>query len=494
VRIGTSEEFALVREFFQNVAFDDQSVCRVLEMEEMSDLGRVQWEKIAFENLPANLGWCIQVFVRGMSVSQVESQKLCGPEGLSAFFSLGLLRQSKKDPSALVSPVWVYPADGFFLASDRRDDPDGEPYTPAEDVVFPAIYPGTLRFLKLLPETRGEALDLCGGSGIGALHCSRSARSSVTADLTERSALFAGFNARLNDTHVESVCGDLYSPVRARQFDLISAHPPFVPATGPNMVYRDGGETGEEVTRRIVEGLAEFLRPGGTCMILCVARDTEEQGFEQRARDWLGPAAECFDVVFGLEKILPVGEVVDSMRKRGQQIGEAQAQELANRLRSLHTRQFVYGALVLRRHAQPVLRPPLRIQLEPSGCARDFARLLDWRHFASLPGVKDWLAKSRPTLAPQLKLTARHVVQDGELVPAEFVFEIQKGLSAALRPDGWVVPLVARLDGKRSVADVFASAQKAGELPEGFALNDFADLLRGMIERGFLVIDFPKTL
>src|SRR6185369_3054822 len=114
-------------------------------MEEMSDLGRVQWEKIAFENLPANLGWCIQVFVRGMSVSQVESQKLCGPEGLS----------------------------GFFLASDRRDDPDGEPYTPAEDVVFPAIYPGTLRFLKLLPETRGEALDLCGGSGIGALHCSR---------------------------------------------------------------------------------------------------------------------------------------------------------------------------------------------------------------------------------------------------------------------------------------------------------------------------------
>src|SRR6185369_4257091 len=132
-------------------------------------------------------------------------------------------------------------------------------------VVFPAIYAGTLRFLRLLPQGRDlETLDLCGGSGIGALHFSRTVRAAATADITERAALFAEFNARLNEAAVSSFCGDLYSPLSGRKFDVISAHPPFVPATGQNMVYRDGGNTGEEITRRIVEGLPTHLRAGGT--------------------------------------------------------------------------------------------------------------------------------------------------------------------------------------------------------------------------------------
>src|SRR5262249_57650861 len=61
-------------------------------------------------------------------------------------------------------------------------------------------------------------------------------------------------------------------------------------ATGDTMVYRDGGATGEEVTRRVIEGVPTHLLPGGSCVILCVSRDTEEQTFEQRAGDWLGTA------------------------------------------------------------------------------------------------------------------------------------------------------------------------------------------------------------
>src|SRR5262249_6287171 len=163
--------------------------------------------------------------------------------------------------------------------------------------VFPAIYPGTLRFLRLLPDVHGgDALDLCGGTGIGALRLSRTAQVAVTADLTQRSAFFAGFNARLNGARVTSLCGDLYSPVHGRRLAVITAHPPFVPAIGDTMVYRDGGPTGEEVTRRVVEGLPSHLLPGGDCVILCVARDTEDQTFEQRASDWLGDTKDEFEI------------------------------------------------------------------------------------------------------------------------------------------------------------------------------------------------------
>lgn len=256
LRLGQASEFTCVRGFFQRAGFNDATLCRALGMEDMSNLGSVRWEAVQGDNLAGPLRWCLQVFVCGLTAPVPESRMVCGEDLFAAFLALGLLRPARRDPASVLCPVWVYPADGFVVASDRRDDPDGDCYTPPEDVVFPAIYAGTLRFLRLLPDTRGgEALDLCGGSGIGALHLSRTARVAATADLTQRAALFAEFNARLNGAAIRSLHGDLYAPVPGAQFDLISAHPPFVPATGQNMVYRDGGDTGEEVTRRIVEGL-----------------------------------------------------------------------------------------------------------------------------------------------------------------------------------------------------------------------------------------------
>ncbi len=492
--LGAANEFALAQEFFRRANFDDQTLCRLLSMSDMSDLGTVRWDEIKLDSASDSLRWCIRVFLRGLPAPRDQSRVVCGQETLSAFLSLGLLRAAKKEPSSVLCPVWVYPVDSFVVASDRREDPDGEPYNPPADVVFPAIYAGTLRFLRLLPDAAGaEALDLCGGSGIGGLQLSRKAQTAATADVTERAAFFAEFNARLNGVPLQSFCGDLYQPVIGRQFDLISAHPPFVPATGQNMVYRDGGETGEEITRRAIEGLPDFLRPGGTCIILCVARDTRENTFEQRVRGWLGAQAEHFEIVFGLEKILPVEEVVDSMRKRGQQIDEEQARGLLARLRSLSTLQFVYGALLLRRHHERVAQEPCRVRITPTAGARDFFRFFEWLRFRRQDGLSDWVAQCRPRLPRQLQLTSRHVVADGQLIPAEFVFSIQEAFPAALRPDAWVVPLIARFDGKRSVNEVFQSALTADELPDGFGLATFVELVRLMIDKNLLEVDFPAA-
>ncbi len=456
----------------------------------MSDLGSVRWEELPAEKVAAELGWCLKVFVRGAVLPEDECRANCDAAAFSAFESLGLLRPAHNIPGALMCPVWLYPVDGFLIASDRRDLPEHLSDPPPEDVVFPAIYAGTLRFLKLLPANKAEdALDLCGGSGIGALHLSRTVNRSVSADVTARSAFFAEFNARLNGVAIESVCGDVYEPVAQRQFDIISGHPPFVPAVGTKMVYRDAGETGEDITCRIVQGLPERLRPGGTCVMLCVARDTTERPFEQRAREWLGSAGIDFDVLFGVEKLLTVEGVAESIRKRGQQINREQERELIARLRGLGTRQFVYGAVFLRRCRGPVPQQPLRMQLSATGAAVDFQRVFAWREWCRQACFDAWLAKCRPRLAPGLELTVRHTVREGQLIPAEFTFSIANGFEAALRPDGWIVPLLARFEGNDSVEAVFGQAEAAHDLPPGFRLRDFSDLVCKMIERGFLQVD-----
>lgn len=489
LRLGSDDDFARVRHFFATAGFETVTLCRTLDIERMSELGAVCWDTVPWDRVSRELTWSIKVFLRGGVETELASRVVCGDAVFAAFVALELLAKAKRDPLSVWCPVWVYPADGFVVASDRRDHPEGAEQSVAEDVVFPAIYAGTERFLRLLPDARGgTALDLCGGSGIGALRLTGTARSAVTADLTERSAFFAAFNARLNATAVESLCGNLYAPVAGRQFDVITAHPPFVPATSQNMVYRDGGEAGEDVTRGVVSGLPTHLRPGGSCLVLCVACDTEEKNFEQRVAAWLGHDAPDFEIVFGLEKILSVEELVESVRKRGQSISDAEAKGLYGRLRALGTRRFVYGALFIRRLHGGTASPPVRVHLCPEGGAGDFERTVEWRRAAREPGFLPWIQTVRPSLAPALELSVRHVMRDGELVPAEFILRVAAGFEAAMRLDGWVVPLVARLDGVKTIKQIFGTAREAEELPADFTMAAFCSLIATLVEHGFLVV------
>lgn len=471
--------------------FDVPTLCRLLGMNEMSDLGRVDWNARA-STLGNPLRTWVDFLVRGEVILQKDLVAAVGDESLSVLKALGLWRASSRDFSRCFCPFWLYPADGFLVVSDRRDDPDGDVHAPAEDVVFPAIYGGTLRFIELLPPIRtGDALDLCGGTGIAALRLSRTATQAVTSDLTARSAHFAAFNARLNGVELESLCGDLYQPVGGRQFDLITAHPPFVPASGPNMVYRDAGETGEDVTRGVVAGLPEHLRPGGRCVVLCAVRDTHQQGIETRAREWLGDAAGDFDVVFALEKVLTVDEVVDSLRKRGSSMDDEVARRLRERLLAADTKRFVYGALLLERWPEGCELKPARVRMVPKTRIDDFDRLRRIRRARNRPGFSTTLADSKPRLAPGLELRARHTVRDGELVPAEFVFSVEGPLPTALRTDGFVVPLIGRLTGAFTLREVFDHAFAHNELPVGFTLEAYVNLVATMIEEGLLEVELP---
>lgn len=482
--------FPVARAFLASASYDDATLCRELGMRDMSDLNDVKWERLISSGASRTLRLCITVFLRGQPVPERDLRETWGAEACEAFVTLGLLRPTRHRPDDWVCPVWVYPADGCIIASDRRDDPDGDPFVSHDDVVFPAIYGGTLRFLQLMPEARGgDVLDLCGGTGIGAFRLARSARSAATSDLTERSALFAEFNARLNGVAVESLCGDLYAPVAGRTFDLITAHPPFVPASGQVMVYRDGGDTGEQVTRGVVAGLAQHLRPGGRCMILCVGRDAADGTFEQRVRGWLGEGRDEFDVVFGLEKTLGVDDVVEAMRRRREGVSVAQARQIYDRLVDLGTRRFVYGVVFIERFERALAVKPLRVSMTPAAEATDFDRVLAARRRRRQEGFSSRLSVSMPRLADDLELAAKHVARDGSLLPAEYVFSIEGRVGASLRVDGWIVPLIARMDGQSTVADIFHLAKSREEMPGDFSLEPFLDLVASLVEKGFLEVN-----
>lgn len=488
LHLGTPEEFAQVRSALYSARFDEPTFFETFKVEQMSDVGGVDLKTLDMSKVPEEFEMFVRIFFGQRSIPLADVERVLGSSTLHAMLSLGLLRQFGVD--SVYAPVLLYPVDGFLIASDRHTNPDGSEFKAPPDIVFPAIYGGTLRFLRLLPGgPASDSLDLCAGSGVGAFVLSRFSERAVSSDVTERATHFAKFNCALNDlNNVEVVCGDLYESVAGRSFDRIVAHPPYVPSLDNTTIWRDGGTTGELLVRRIIQGLPQYLRKGGMACVVSLGLDTAEGQMEERARTWLGSSKDEFDIIFASTNERTPDEVLRDLRERDSSLNADRLGKLKQAFAEAGIVGMPYGPLVLRRHSSLDTHRAwsLRTTLSQATQGADFEQTFLRHPRFSDPTFISSLAQSRPSLAPRLQVTATHVVFEGSLVPAEFIFETDKPFEVRGRVDGWMVPLFVRFDGKLTPHEIYDNAKATGDLPEGFMLEDFVGLVSRMIERGFM--------
>jgi SAM-dependent methyltransferase/Fe-S-cluster containining protein len=354
LRLGGAEDFARVEATLRTASFDEATICRMFDIQEMSDIGSIDRSKADLSDLP---GLILRLFFFLDSVPSEEIERRSEPKLLGCLLRLDLLRRGRFDPAkddgreVYYSPVWLYPVAGFWVASDRRTNPDGSHFTPMPDIVFPGIYDGTLRFLKAISGRSAEsALDLCTGCGVGALALSRTAKRVVGCDVTPRACHFARFNALLNRcSNVDIANGDLYGAAPGQKFDLIVAHPPYVPSAAQAMIYRDSGETGESVIRRILAGLPEYLRPGGSFVSVCGGWDSCDGAFDERALSWIGSGENEFRLSFARERELSVEEAAVQLPKLNDSQADIGAEDWLKILRGAGLKRRVYGTLIIER-------------------------------------------------------------------------------------------------------------------------------------------------
>jgi methylase of polypeptide subunit release factors len=417
------------------------------------------------------------------------------PAALRAFLSLDLIRLGDfSGVEQYYTPVLFYPVEGFWIASDRPSNPDGSEYAPPPDVVFPAIYPGTLVFLRLMPRNPSKAaLDLCAGSGIGALVLSRSSEHAVSSDLTQRAAHFAHFNRLLNGCeNVEIVSGDLYDAVRGRTFDCISAHPPYVPAVGENVSWRDGGETGESIVRRIIEGLPDHLRPGGTLHMVCMGLDTTDGPFEERARQWLGASQSEFDILFGFSSEKSPKEVAANLARIRKDCDASTIADLEHSFETAQVSRLVYGALLVRRRARSDFVPwTRRVRMSSETAGSDLERAIALRGYWTSHSSPEIDAACRPRLSPNLRVRVTHGVVQGVFVPREMKLETLHPFVQALKVPPIVVLLLADFNGESTVAQVYEGAFRDSARGGSPSLEEFTALVAKLATLGFLLLDPP---
>ncbi|KAJ4354319.1 uncharacterized protein N0V89_006054 [Didymosphaeria variabile] len=152
----------------------------------------------------------------------------------------------------------------------------------ASDAVF--FGPDTYLFVswlhkavRHLPDAPSSIIDVCCGSGAGAIHMARTYREAkvLGLDLNPRALSLGDINAQLAGVNVDFHESNLYAAVpqnlESSGVDVIVSNPPYIASTteGEDLpIYADGGaEFGLGISLRIVEEALKILSTNGIIML-----------------------------------------------------------------------------------------------------------------------------------------------------------------------------------------------------------------------------------
>lgn len=208
----------------------------------------------------------------------VRSETAPEPAGLSRFRELVRRRRQAEPTAYLLGQREFY---GIPIRVDKR-------------VLIPR--PDTETLVEVALErsrhrsAHGLALDLCTGSGCVAIAFARQRPGwSVTGVDVSAEALQVAEDNALRAGTILSLAwqqSDLFTALPAKQYDLITANPPYIPSSvcltldssirdfEPRLAL-DGGADGLDVTRRIVASAPDWLAPSGVLAV--------EIGYDQSA-------------------------------------------------------------------------------------------------------------------------------------------------------------------------------------------------------------------
>ena len=489
-RLGTPEEFAAVRELLSGAGYEYAAVCRRVGVEHVylfsSELEAAYMDRPIADRLDA----LIRLFLVGRRLDRQCAEQWLGRAGIESLAALQLLVAEGGEGGIWFAPVMAHPAPGGILVCDRNATPDGKPLkqVPA-DALYPGLFQNTLDFVARFPETACDnILEIGTGTGTAAIHWARFAREVWATDITARSVHFAEFNRRLAGIeNIKVVEGDLYAPVERMTFDRIACHPPYVPARKSAMIFRDGGEDGEQIARAIVEGLPRYLRPQGLFWASFMISDRRGEPAERRIRGWLGDGEAEFDVGLASDTRRTAAETIAHNVLEGGGSPE-QLRYFGDLWTANQTEFLVHASVLIRRHdgrRKPVTG---RLQAGPGFAARHLEWLLDWELALRAPGFMEGLLDSRPLLAPLCELTARHRLERGNTVSEQFTLEAEGPIRGACRCPGWLVQMLMRCDGSKTAREHFADLRASGAVPPGGDPREFTGMLAGLVSAGLLSV------
>jgi len=486
---ASAERLAPMRALLADAGFSERAVCSRAGAESIYDFDTIYEGRATGLELNDKLDVLIRLFMDAELVERAAIERILGAEGLQTLESTGFISSAASDSSRCHAGFLLYPTASLWIASDFTIIPGEADAHLAEDAVYPAASRNTRHFLSALPPTPCEHfLELCAGTGIAALIASKYATHAWATDITPRATAFARLNIALNGiTNCSAAQGDLYDAVPDQTFDRITAHPPYMPSLEQKYIFRDGGDDGEQITRRIIAGLPTYLRPGGRFYCTSILTERTNAPVEQRVRAMLGERDSEFDVLVLTYRTF---DPTDYYFKLALQ-GRASLDEVVQRheiFRELAVEQIIYCSTVIERHSEP--RPPYtaRRQVGQGLGTAEVDRLMAWKAASSTPDALPGLVEARLLASPHARMRIEHALEGDRWAPKEcLVFNAVPFVVEAKVP-AWSATLIARADGQRTTREHLDFLKKSGAIPAQVPELEFAQFIRSLVDGGFLQI------
>jgi SAM-dependent methyltransferase len=487
--LGPAGKYDELRGVLETALYSEASILERLHLASLSDFEMEPSRRPALPppTTPADL--LMVLFLAGEYVNRAEVDVFLGSGSAVLFDEMGLLAPA--DGGRCYATVALYPMDGLFIASSRWSHPDGSAFETPPDTVYPALVRNTRLFLDLLPDTPCEALlDLGSGTGIAAFEASRyGARHAWAADIAERSTRFAEFNRRLNALpEVTTVTSDLYERFEGQTFDRIVSHPPYMPVLSPKWVFMSGGEDGEHVTRRIVQGLPRHLRDGGLCFALTMGSDRRDRPFERRIREWLGESQSQFDVALVVRKLMePEQYALRTTPYEPRTRAETHAwRELFARL---EVESLVYGLVLIQRRNGAGKTFTVRRQASDDPRRADWQWLLAWETAAAGERLAGAVLDSRLHASHGTEFEVLHRLTGDGWTPKFYRLSIDRPFRMNCQAEPWAAHLLSQCDGILTGRRHFERLKEEGVIPPQATEAEFAAAVAPLISGGFVEVD-----
>jgi len=331
---------------------------------------------------------------------------------------------------------------------------------------------------SLVPRIRfGSAVDIGCGGGVQSLHLSAHVKTIVATDINPRALEFASETARRSGIELDLRLGSLYEPIANESFDLIVSNPPFVISPKARFNYRDGGMSGDDISRLLISGAAKHLNSGGWFVALANWMHEDGKDWRERLLPWLIANEGC-DAWAVQREVLTVEEYVelwltDSADEKTPEFAQLRDDWLAY-FKELNVESIGFGWIIIHKSEHP----------------SSWRRLEEIRHQIDSP-LGDWVLQrfADLDLADQVSDEALLKLK---LRPAPGV-RVESGViaqSSGWRFSGAIDPLGAAIflaaDGSQEIGQI------AAQLAPGLDELDLADSIRALIAEGFF--SYPSDL
>jgi len=319
-----------------------------------------------------------------------------------------------------------------------------------------------------------SALQAAARTGHHALLAARHTDRAVAIDADPRALALIRLGSLLNGLdNLEVVEGESLEPVAGHSYGLIVVNP-------PRVLSPDEDDRADTRCRELVKAVAARLSEGGFADVLV----TWVLG---PGEDWWSPLEHWVDGI-GCDAVLLLERADDPAGYAGAHAEPDAVPRWTSFLRDLAADRVASGAIVLRRRSRGTnwIRHEVLPDTEIGPAGDQLVRIfVNQDLLASLPTDDQLLEEVLAVVEPQrVEQIWRHKDEGLELESARARLEWGLGFSVGI--DAYTIELLARVDGRRRLRELFAEIARDSQMEEEVVSRAGLPAVRRLLELGFL--------